>query len=197
MILFLIFFPIPGPDHPPTAPPPPTWRTALAVVIICGVHWVTLLVTSAALFLWAPSALGSLAVALGAGAAVLACVQYLPQLLTTWRLGHVMSLSIPMMCIQTPGSFVFAASLAARLGPGGWSSWGVYIVTGILQGGLLAMGITFELRDRAAKRAAEGPERRVERIGREWFGDDEETDVDETSALLGTDNLYPRNYANL
>jgi hypothetical protein len=194
MILFLIFFPTRGPDHPPDAPPPPTWRTALAVVIICGVHWITLLVTSAALFLWAPSSLGPWAVALGAGAAVLACVQYVPQLLTTWRLGHVMSLSIPMMCIQTPGSFVFAASLAARLGAGGWSSWGVYIVTGILQGGLLTMGIRFELRDRAAKRAAEGPERRVERIGREWLGDDEETDVDETSALLGTFDSLSRPY---
>jgi hypothetical protein len=191
MILFLIFFPTRGPEHSPTAPPPPTWRTALAVVVICGLHWITLLVSSVALLLWAPSALGSWAVALGAGAAVLACVQYVPQLLTTWRLGHVMSLSIPMMCIQTPGSFVFAASLAARLGSGGWSSWGVYIVTGILQGGLLTMGIRFELRDRAAKRA-EVPERRVERIGREWLGDDEETDVDETSALLGTFNPFSR-----
>ena len=189
MILFLIFFPTRGPDHPPDAPPPPTWRTALAIVIICGAHWFALLLTSAALLLWAPSALGPWAVALGAGAAVLACVQYVPQLLTTWRLGHVMSLSIPMMCIQTPGSFVFAASLAARLGAGGWSSWGVYIVTGILQGGLLTMGIRFELRDRAAKRA-EVPERRVERMGREWLGDDEETDVDETTALLGTFGVH-------
>lgn len=49
------------------------------------------------------------------------------------------------MCIQTPGSFVWAASLAARLGKEGWSAWGVYLVTGCLQGSLLVMGIYFEL----------------------------------------------------
>lgn len=61
------------------------------------------------------------------------------------------------MCIQTPGSFVFSASLAARLGAGGWSAWGVYLVTGCLQGVLLGMAIGFELRDRkeAKKLAAE------------------------------------------
>ena len=58
------------------------------------------------------------------------------------------------MCIQTPGSFVWVGSLAARLGWEGWSTWGVYLVTGILQGCLLVMGIIFELRARK-KEAAE------------------------------------------
>lgn len=49
------------------------------------------------------------------------------------------------MCIQTPGSFVWAGSLAARLGADGWSAWGVYVVTGCLQGSLLGMGIWFDL----------------------------------------------------
>ena len=53
-----------------------------------------------------------------------------------------------MMCIQTPGSFVWVASLAANLGWEGWSTWGIYLVTGILQGCLLIMGIAFEVRDR-------------------------------------------------
>lgn len=57
------------------------------------------------------------------------------------------------MLIQTPGSFVFAASLAVRLGASGWSAWGVYIVTGCLQGILLAMGIYFWLRDRKEQKA--------------------------------------------
>jgi hypothetical protein len=56
------------------------------------------------------------------------------------------------MCIQTPGSFVWAGSLAARYGVRGWSVWGVYIVTGSLQGCLLAMAVTFELRERKAKK---------------------------------------------
>jgi hypothetical protein len=58
-----------------------------------------------------------------------------------------------MMCIQTPGSFVWAASLAARLGTEGWSAWGVYVVTGCLQGSLLVMGIYFELMERKRRKA--------------------------------------------
>ena len=53
-----------------------------------------------------------------------------------------------MMLIQTPGSFVWSASLAARLGVEGWSTWGVYLVTGCLQGCLLVMGIYFEVQAR-------------------------------------------------
>ena len=57
-----------------------------------------------------------------------------------------------MMCIQTPGSFVWVASLAKRLGKAGWSTWGTYLVTGVLQGILLVMAISFVLRDRKAKK---------------------------------------------
>lgn len=76
--------------------------------------------------------------------AVLASIQYFPQIWTTFRLQKVGSLSIPMMCIQTPGSLVWAASLAQRLGAEGWSAWGVYVITALLQGTLLVMGIYFE-----------------------------------------------------
>lgn len=48
------------------------------------------------------------------------------------------------MCIQTPGSLVFAGSLAARLGKEGWSTWGVFVVTAFLQGTLLLMAVYFE-----------------------------------------------------
>ena len=58
-----------------------------------------------------------------------------------------------MMCIQTPGSFVWAISLALREGTK-WSSWVTYVVTGILQGSLLTMCIMFELAERAAKKKA-------------------------------------------
>ncbi|KAK1918722.1 hypothetical protein P3342_010192 [Pyrenophora teres f. teres] len=73
----------------------------------------------------------------------------------TWRLQETGSLSIPMMIIQTPGSFVFAASLYARLGPRGWSAWGLFIFTGFLQGILLAMALSFVWRDRKARQAKE------------------------------------------
>ena len=68
------------------------------------------------------------------------------------------SLSIPMMCIQTPGSFVFVVSLASREGTR-WSSWVTYAVTGVLQGGLLVMCVVWEVRDRKAKAKGEGERR--------------------------------------
>lgn len=52
-----------------------------------------------------------------------------------------------MMCIQTPGSFVWSGSLAKRLGLAGWSTWAIFLVTGILQGMVLTMCISFEFRD--------------------------------------------------
>ena len=60
------------------------------------------------------------------------------------------------MCIQTPGAFVFAASLAARVGWEGWSTWFVYVVTGVLQGCVLALGIYYELKNRRSRKG--GPD---------------------------------------
>lgn len=40
--------------------------------------------------------------ALGVGVAVLACVQWVPQALTTWRLGHLGSLSLASLCMSAP-----------------------------------------------------------------------------------------------
>jgi hypothetical protein len=85
---------------------------------------------------------------LGIFSTVLASIQYFPQIYTTFMLKRVGSLSIPMMCIQTPGSFVWAGSLVLRYGSEGWSAWGVYLVTGCLQGSLLAMGSYFEIMHR-------------------------------------------------
>lgn len=39
---------------------------------------------------------------------------------------------------------MWAASLATRLGPEGWSTWGVYAITALLQGTLLVMAVYFE-----------------------------------------------------
>ncbi|KAF2838807.1 PQ loop repeat protein-like protein, partial [Patellaria atrata CBS 101060] len=155
MLLFIIFIPRPIPSRAnPRASwentPSPTWREAVTVVAICMATFVAVFIITGVFFLRYPQNLQVWANLLGASAGVMACIQYLPQIWTTWRLQHVMSLSVPMMCIQTPGSFVFAASLGLRLGWDGWSAWGVYIVTGILQGFLLVMGIIFLIRDRKA-----------------------------------------------
>jgi drug/metabolite transporter (DMT)-like permease len=112
---------------------------------------------------------------LGIFATVLASIQYFPQIYTTYMLKRVGSLSIPMMCIQTPGSFLWAASLAARLGKQGWSAWGVYMVTGCLQGALLAMAIYFELQARKTQKPyREEPDDQTMN-GHAAVGDSEET----------------------
>ena len=120
----------------------------------CIVHALVIVILSVFFVLVHPQSLQGWANFLGVFGTVLASIQYFPQIWTTFTLKRVGSLSIPMMCIQTPGAFVWAASLAARLGKEGWSAWGVYVVTGCLQGTLLAMGIYYELMDRQQRKAA-------------------------------------------
>jgi uncharacterized protein with PQ loop repeat len=90
---------------------------------------------------------------LGVMAAFLAAVQYIPQIWTTYHLKHVGSLSIPMMCIQTPGGYVFAGSLFARLGWAGWSTWGIFLLTATMQGILLCLAIYYEVRAHKSREA--------------------------------------------
>lgn len=155
LLLFLVFFPrvatLPNSD----AEKQYTWRTAVTVAFVCLLHGLVVIIVSVALVISRPYLLGTWANILGIVATVLAGIQYLPQIWMTWYLGHVGSLSIPMMLIQTPGSFVWSASLAARLGVEGWSSWGVFLVTGCLQGCLLVMGICFEVKARRERQNAE------------------------------------------
>lgn len=84
-----------------------------------------------------------LASLMGLTAIALALVQYFPQIYTTFTLKHAGSLSIPMMCMQTPGGFVWAASLALRPGTE-WSSWAPFLTAAMLQGTLLLMAVYYE-----------------------------------------------------
>ncbi|KAI4672105.1 uncharacterized protein J4E78_000605 [Alternaria triticimaculans] len=154
MLLFLIFFPrgsSPAIEEEQDTDMP-TWKEAVLVLGVSLAFFVVAFIGSVVFVYALPSHVRGWANFLGLLATVLAAIQYIPQILMTWRLQETGSLSIPMMCIQTPGSFVFAASLYARLGPGGWSAWGLFIFTGILQGFLLAMGLSFVLRDRKKQR---------------------------------------------
>lgn len=166
LLLFLIFFPrddssstnqTTNPSQQPstpTAPKPdsPSYRTAVFVALLCVAHAFLTLFISTLFLLSFPTHLQSWANILGILSTILASIQYFPQIWTTYRLRRAGSLSIPMMCIQTPGSFVWAGSLAARLGGKGWSAWGVYVVTGCLQGVLLVMAILFEISAKKGKR---------------------------------------------
>ena len=84
------------------------------------------------------------------------------------------------MCIQSPGSFVWVGSLAARLGWEGWSTWGIYLVSGILQGILLTMSIYFEVRDWKRRKDA-CKKGHVESVNGET--------IDERTGLLGNEQI--------
>lgn len=149
LVLFLVFFryddaSVPIPEEE-IREDQPRWQTAVLVASTCLVHGLFVIVVTAVLAAVAPQALSGWANTLGLMAALLAAVQYLPQIYTTYHLKHVGSLSIPMMCMQTPGGLLFAASLFARLGWGGWSSWGIFLLTATMQGILLTMAIYYEL----------------------------------------------------
>ncbi|MCJ1398408.1 hypothetical protein MMC11_001606 [Xylographa trunciseda] len=184
LLLFLIFFPRATPLVPPEPPTStPSYREALGVGGISAAHAVITAIISAVIVIRYPDHLQAYANALGLLATVLASIQYFPQIFTTWRLKHVGSLSIPMMCIQTPGSFVWAGSLFARVGWQGWSTWFIYVVTGILQGIVLGLGIYFELRNRKRRKEDESGGSLSE--GDDAIHEDEVPTPSEATPLLG------------
>ncbi|KAH8201098.1 hypothetical protein TruAng_004725 [Truncatella angustata] len=162
LVLFLIFFRRDElhADEEEEADPEveqPTWRTAISVAALCLIHGLFVVIISAALALGAPSYLGAWANFLGIVSASLAAIQYIPQIWMTYKLKHAGSLSIPMMCVQTPGGFLFAASLGARLGWAGWSSWGVYVLSAIMQGIVLGMALSYEWPSREEREQLQRP----------------------------------------
>ncbi|KAE8360661.1 hypothetical protein BDV27DRAFT_37371 [Aspergillus caelatus] len=147
LFLYIIYFPRDVQSSPSTTKPRPqgpTYRTALIVGAVCILHISVMLIATITIGLKRPGSLQSWSNFCGILAAVLSSIQYFPQIYTTVKLRCVGSLSIPMMCIQTPGGFVWAASLAARLGAKGWSTWGVLLITATLQGLLLVLSVFFE-----------------------------------------------------
>lgn len=138
------------------APEEPRWQDAVMVAVLVLIHILVTVVVSAVIVLVFPSHLSTWAILNGVLAAGLAAVQYIPQIYMTYHLKHVGSLSVPMMCIQTPGGFLFAGSLAVRLGWAGWSTWGIFLLTGIMQGILLSMALYYIL---IGTDTADGPRR--------------------------------------
>ncbi|KAH9034737.1 hypothetical protein EDB85DRAFT_1946470 [Lactarius pseudohatsudake] len=84
---------------------------------------------------------------LGVSSAVLAALQYAPQIMHTYRLKLVGALSVPMMMIQTPGGFIMAASIMIRPGTN-WTTWIMFLVAAVMQGILLTLCICWKVRQR-------------------------------------------------
>lgn len=83
---------------------------------------------------------------LGWSAMILAALQYLPQIVHTAKKRLVGSLSIPMMCLQVPGSALFVYSLSLRPGVN-YTSLAAYACTGVLQAILLGLCISWRIRE--------------------------------------------------
>lgn len=189
MLLFLIFFPRNGigsqAEDGSEDTNLPTWKEAILVLALSLIFFVFAFLGSVVFVYALRSHIRGWANFLGLLGTLLAAIQYIPQIITTYRLQAIGSLSVPMMCIQTPGSFVFASSLAVRLGPGGWSAWGLFILTGCLQGCLLGMCLWFLWRDRKAAKAADNMHGNGNGVTRE------EVD-DERRPLLSTERSNAR-----
>ncbi|KAJ4387124.1 hypothetical protein N0V93_007713 [Gnomoniopsis smithogilvyi] len=190
MFLFLIYFPRATPKHhqPRHRPESPSYRSAVIVVLICILYTVALGIASTYIILSQPSLAWKFADGLGITATALASIQYFPQIYTTYKLKSLGSLSIPMMCVQTPGGYLWAASLAARLGWEGWSAWILYVFISTLQGVVLGMGLWFKWKKRGEVDEDEGEdeanaenERRQDEEGR---GRATERSGDEQTPLL-------------
>jgi uncharacterized protein with PQ loop repeat len=183
LLLFIIFFPRASAFVPPEdVKTRPSYRTALTVTFIAIVHAIVLTIINIVVTWKAPEYLQGYANALGLCGALLTSIQYFPQLWTTWKMKRIGSLSIPMMCIQTPGGFLWSASLAARLGWAGWSAWGIYLITATMQGILLIMGVTFELKHKRNKKDS------VDSETTSVSGDTIAEPQDEQTPLLGSKN---------
>ncbi|RIA99194.1 PQ loop repeat-domain-containing protein [Glomus cerebriforme] len=132
----------------------PEWLYSLQVAGAVGVHFIFTLIVSAYLLIFIGGAENKTtrywADLLGVISLILASVQYLPQIWKTWRRKSVGALSIQMMLLQTPGSFLFAYSLASSKGTR-WSTWIVFLITGCLQGTLLVMCICWHYREKREK----------------------------------------------
>lgn len=102
---------------------------------------------------------------------LLTIIKYVPQIYTTYHLKHPGTLSIGMMCIQTPGGAIFTATLFFTKGSH-WSSWVSYFVAFILQGTLLTLCIYYEYFKNHGITAELSEIRNVERIVEENFQDE-------------------------
>ncbi|KAJ7769345.1 hypothetical protein B0H16DRAFT_1517515 [Mycena metata] len=94
-----------------------------------------------------PLPLARWALYLGVSSALLAAIQYLPQIAFTWQARLVGALSVPMMCVQSPGAVAMVLSIALRPGTN-WTSWITYAVAGLMQFTLLSICIAWKLRQR-------------------------------------------------
>ncbi|KAF8627148.1 hypothetical protein AX17_006365 [Amanita inopinata Kibby_2008] len=133
------------------------WRTSIILAWTVAVHFTIICIITIYLLSTRPVSpspadplpplVSSWATLLGVSSAILAAIQYAPQLVYTYQTKLVGALSIPMMLIQTPGAVLMVLSIALRPGTN-WTSWITFAVAGIMQGSLLTMCLVWKVRQR-------------------------------------------------
>lgn len=79
-------------------------RAWLVVLAVLGFAFVILAVSAVVVHRGIPREKQAWADMLGVAVAALACVQWVPQAATMWKLGHLGSLSLASICISAPVS---------------------------------------------------------------------------------------------
>ncbi|KAI9148072.1 hypothetical protein HJFPF1_11894 [Paramyrothecium foliicola] len=144
--------------RPSLSGPERTFRRArrawIVLVVVCCFAF-TIMLISAIIFRRFPWVAQTWADILGVGVALLACVQWVPQVITTWHLKSLGSLSLVSLFISAPYTWIFGISMIMRVGAKGWSAWIVYLLVGTMQLVLIATGVTYWIRDRQQPSAAD------------------------------------------
>jgi len=149
------------PQHVKTSIRSDEWRLSITLSWVVFIHIVLITFITFSLLITTPlppSTIGAplpphielWATFLGVASAGLAAIQYAPQIIHTYRMKLVGALSIPMMCIQSPGAVLMILSVALRPGTN-WTSWITFAVAGIMQGTLLVMCIVWKFRQHKLK----------------------------------------------
>ncbi|KIW53884.1 hypothetical protein PV05_06294 [Exophiala xenobiotica] len=122
-------------------------RAIRVLIAACSFAMAVLVVSSIILhsFPWVAQTWANI---LGIAVACFACVQWIPQIRTTWHLGHLGSLSPVSLCLMAPYTWIFGINMMIRVGLTGWSAWIVYVLVGTMQIILIVMAICFAIRDR-------------------------------------------------
>jgi len=129
------------------------WRLSITLSAVVAIHFLLLLFVTLLLLgttnpppqlprtplvsIWAKF--------LGVSSAILTAIQYMPQIARTYELKLVGALSIPMMCIQSPGALAMVLSIALRPDTD-WTNWITFAVAGSMQAVLLVMCFTWRHR---------------------------------------------------
>ncbi|KAI9020541.1 hypothetical protein DFJ74DRAFT_673568 [Hyaloraphidium curvatum] len=141
--------PVPFLRVPAGQSPSHAYLSAISVTALLVTYFVLcLLLSLLVVFLDPPSGVdqGSAAVLyagiLGLISTVFSAVQFLPQIVHTWQEGRVGALSVGMLGMQAPGSFLFVYSLMLQPGTN-ISTWFPYLLSGLAQSFLLGLALWF------------------------------------------------------